>query len=145
MPGIITRRVPKRSSNQPTTGLAAALQRAPSNRALERSPRVIPSSALTGFRKTPDEKISTEPAHQDAPPHYDRRIGASEIFAVAVFDASLSGLDGDVLHHRQIGMADVGVAELVAPDVFDHLHHRRRREALALDLGPLLAEDFRVL
>src|SRR5205814_2434698 len=67
MPGIITRRVPKRSSNQPTTGLAAALQRAPSNRALERSPRVIPSSALTGFRKTPEEKISTGPAPTSNP------------------------------------------------------------------------------
>ena len=57
MPGIITRRVPKRSRHQPSTGQAIAVQMAARNTALERSPRVMPSSAETGFRKTPDEKI----------------------------------------------------------------------------------------
>src|SRR5215813_8659123 len=67
MPGIITRRVPKRSSSQPKNGRVTAVQSAASNRALERSPRVIPSSALTGFRKTPDEKIRIGPAPTSRP------------------------------------------------------------------------------
>src|SRR5215475_15460266 len=67
MPGIITRRVPTRSSSQPKNGRVTAVHRAASNRATERSPRVIPSSALTGFRKTPDEKIRIGPEPTSKP------------------------------------------------------------------------------
>src|SRR6478609_9189530 len=63
----MTRRVPKRSSSQPRTGQATAVQMAARNTALDRSPRVMPSSAETGLRKTPEEKIRTGPEPTSSP------------------------------------------------------------------------------
>ena len=48
-------------------------------------------------------------ARENATPEDDRGIRATEKFAVAVLDAPLAGLHGDVLHDGKIGMAHVGV------------------------------------
>src|SRR5262249_30602382 len=61
---------PNRSSNQPRTGQVIAVQMAARNTALERSPRVMPSSAETGFRKTLVEKIRIGPEPTNKP-HID--------------------------------------------------------------------------
>ena len=66
-------------------------------------------------------------------------IGAAEHLGLAVRDAALAGLHGDILHDREIGMAHVGIT-LSLPDQMSS--HRRRitggaRRAMRSVLGAL--------
>src|SRR5438874_812552 len=74
-------------------------------------------------------------AREDPAPEHDGGVGAAEKLALAVLDAALPGLHRDVLHDREIGMAHVGEIEPAGPQLVDHLLHRRRGGALAVELG----------
>src|SRR5215471_6984295 len=67
MPGIITRRVPKRSTSQPITGHDAATNQVLAPSAPDRSPRLTPRSSVTGLRNTPKVKIRIAPAPTRSP------------------------------------------------------------------------------
>src|SRR5690242_11535786 len=62
MPGIITRRVPKRSISQPITGHDKATNHALAPSAPDSSPRLTPRSSVTGLRNTPKVKTRIAPA-----------------------------------------------------------------------------------
>ncbi len=56
-----------------------------------------------------------------------RGVGPAEPLGLAILDAALARLHGDVLDDGEVGVDHVGKALLARPDVAHHVHHRRRR------------------
>jgi hypothetical protein len=67
IPGIMTRRVPKRSISQPITGHDTATNQALAPNPPDRSPRLMPRSSVIGLRNTPKVKIRMAPAPTNRP------------------------------------------------------------------------------
>ena len=55
-------------------------------------------------------------ARENFAPEDDAGVGTAEPLALAVLDAALPGLHGDVLHDGEVGMRHVGKAQLAGPE-----------------------------
>src|SRR3954469_10131522 len=80
---------------------------------------------------------------QHLAPENDAGVRAPEALFLAVGDAALPRLHGDVLHHRELGMVDVDEPAAPAPHILHQIHHLGRGAHLLRELRLLREETIR--